>query len=187
MKTAVRWGGWISSLVFLVGMLLFARPTWLLGGDTSTLIVSGHSMDGTYRTGDIVMVKEQARYAVGDIVGFQVPAGEAGEGMVVIHRIVAEGADGFTTQGDNNPDADPWKVSATDMRGRAALRVPALGNVTGMLRGPLGIAGIFGGLASWVAFGLLDPREGKEKDVTRSSRRGARTRLRRAATSRPAS
>jgi signal peptidase I len=44
-------------VIVLVGWGLFLRPTWLAGGDTSNLVVSGHSMDGTYRTGDLVVVK----------------------------------------------------------------------------------------------------------------------------------
>ena len=182
MKTVLRWSGWAGMVLLLVGGALFARPTWLLDGDTSQLIVSGHSMDGTYRTGDLVVVKRQSSYRVGDIVGFQVPADEAGAGMVVIHRIVGVAPEGgFLTQGDNNPEPDPWRITADDVRGRAALRLPGVGLASSYVRSPIGIAGIFGGLATWAAFGLLD------ETVSRASRRGGRGRRLRAVTSRRAS
>jgi signal peptidase len=181
----LRWAMRIAMILVLAGGALFLRPTWLPGGDTSNLIVSGHSMDGTYKTGDLVVVKRAAAYRVGEIVGFQVPADEAGAGMVVIHRLHGIAPDGrFVTKGDNNPEPDPWTIAASDIRGRAIVRIPSAGLVGSYLRGPIGIAGIFGGLASWVAFGLL---EDGDKPVTASTRRGGRKRLRRAATSRPAS
>jgi hypothetical protein len=111
--------------------------------------------------------------------------------MVVIHRLAGVDADGrFFTKGDNNPERDPWTISTTDIRGRAAVRLPSVGSAGTYLRGPIGIAGVFGGLAAWVAFGLLDDAErtdAGDDDVRASSRRGGRGRRRRAATSRPAS
>ena len=182
MKTVLRWSGWAGLVLLLVAGALFARPTWLLDGDTSQLIVSGHSMDGTYRTGDLVVVKRASTYRVGDIVGFQVPRGEAGAGMVVIHRIVGVAPQGgFVTQGDNNPEIDPWTITDGDVRGRAVVRLPGVGLASSYVRSPIGIAGIFGGLAAWAVFGLLD------ESVSPASRRGGRGRRRPAATSRPAS
>lgn len=178
----MRWLSRAGLLVLVVAGCLFARPTWLLDGDTSQLIVAGDSMDGTYRTGDLVVVQRQAAYGVGDIVGFRVPSGEAGAGMVVIHRIVGLAPEGrFRTQGDNNPEADPWTIDAGDVTGRAAVRLPAVGLVSSYVRSPIGIAGIFGGLAAWAVFGLLD------EAVTRTTPRVGLGRRLRAVTSRRAS
>jgi hypothetical protein len=125
-------------------------------------------MDGTYRTGDLVVVKAKASYAPGQIVGVQVPEGEAGAGMVVIHRLDGVADDGrFFTKGDNNDERDPWTIAASDIRGTAFVRLPSVGALGAYARGPLGIAGIFGGLAAWVAFVMLG-----DKDVKPSSRRG---------------
>jgi signal peptidase len=178
----MRWASSAALVLVLIGWGLFLRPTWLPGGDTSNLIVSGHSMDGTYRTGDLVVVKAKASYAPGQIVGFQVPEGEAGAGMVVIHRLDGLADDGrFFTKGDNNPERDPWTIATSDIRGTALVRLPSVGALGGYLRGPLGIAGIFGGLAAWVAFGMLDEKDATD-DVRPTSRRVGRTRRQRAVT-----
>lgn len=177
---------WIALALIFTGIAVFFRPAWLPGGDTSTLIVSGHSMDGTYRTGDLVIVKREPGYRVGQIVGFQVPQGEAGAGMVVIHRIVGRAPEGrFVTQGDNNPERDPWSIAAEDVTGAAFGRVPAAGMLSTYLRGPLGLAAVVGGLAAWVAMGFLSP--GPTPEVNPSTPPDAPRRRRRAATSRPAS
>lgn len=155
MRTFARWTGRVACALALVALATVARPTWLLHGTTSTLIVSGHSMDGTYRTGDLIVVRTRATYHVGDIVGFQVPKGEAGAGMVVIHRLHALAGGRFSTKGDNNPDPDPWTIAPSDIRGGADLRLAGVGNALAIVRGPLGVAGLFGGLAAWVALGML--------------------------------
>jgi signal peptidase len=179
----MRWASSAALVLVLLGLGVFLRPTWLPGGDTSNLIVSGHSMDGTYRTGDLVVVKAKSSYRPGQIVGFQVPEGQAGAGMVVIHRLDGVAEDGhFFTKGDNNPERDPWTISTSDIRGTSVVRLPSVGAIGGYVRGPLGIAGVFGSLAAWVAFGLLDDKPAPKHALTRSSQRAERRRQRRAAT-----
>ena len=167
MKATVKWAGWALFGLFMVGLLAVGRPTWLLDGPTSTLIVSGHSMDGTYRSGDLIITRRQAGYGVGDIIGFEVPEGEAGAGMVVIHRIVGLRDGRFVTQGDNNPELDPWTIDAGDIRGEAALRIPRAGSVTSQLQSPVGLAGVFGSLAGWVAMGALPKKRRPAHAATR--------------------
>src|SRR5687768_9615768 len=80
-------------LVLLGGWFVFLAPT-NLGGPTAYIEVSGHSMDGTYQTGDLVITREQDSYEVGDIVTFRVD-----NGGKVIHRIIGgNGTEGYTLQ-----------------------------------------------------------------------------------------
>ena len=144
--------GWVATILVLACWWSF-RPTWL-GGETSFLIVAGHSMDGTYRTGDFVVVRDRPSYEVGDIVGFTVPEGEPGAGMVVIHRISGIDADGrIETLGDNNPEPDPWRITVGDVEGEAVVRLPGAGTAVYALRHPATLALVAGGLATWAALG----------------------------------
>ena len=160
---AARWiGGWILTLLLLTCWWSY-RPTWL-GGSSSFLVVSGHSMDGTYAEGDFVVAKARGAYATGDVVGFQVPDGEPGAGMLVVHRIVAHSTDGgLITQGDANAEPDPWRLSPADVRGEVALRVPAAGTALGMVKSPLALAAIAGALGAWVALGVGSSEEPKRR------------------------
>lgn len=66
----------------------------------------------------------------------------------MIHRIIgkdavaaASGTDGaalpFASQGDNNPDIDPWRFAASDVMGVAVVAVPGVGAFIGSLGDPL--------------------------------------------------
>jgi signal peptidase len=104
-------------------------------------------MDGTYRTGDLILVRHQTSYHVGDIVAYTIPANEFGAGAHVIHRIVGGNATvGYTTQGDNKTITDPWHPRPRDVLGRSRLRVPGGGNVIQYLARPLPLGLLCGGI-----------------------------------------
>ena len=91
----------LAVLAFLGIWFCTLAPT-VIGGPAGYIEVSGHSMDGTYKTGDLILTRSHDTYAKGDIIVY-----DAGPGQV-IHRIIGgNGATGYTTQGDNNPDPDP--------------------------------------------------------------------------------
>lgn len=122
---------WLLALVALVAVLWPAR--W--GGFIGLTVVSGHSMEPTYTTGDLVVTVRQSCYLAGDIVAYQVPAGQPGAGGHVIHRIASVAPAGaqqvLTTKGDNNPTADVWHPATSDVLGRALIRLPAIGKAFG--------------------------------------------------------
>jgi len=112
-----------------------------LGGPALETVVRGDSMEPTYVTGDLVVVRAEPGYAVGDIVAYRVPDGELGAGRVVLHRIVGgDGINGFVVQGDNNPAPDPWMPRTGDIAGRAWFAVAGLGRVIAFLHQPLAAA-----------------------------------------------
>ena len=88
---------WIA----LLGGLALMWPQ-SLHGKVAYVAVDGHSMDGTYHTGDLIVVRRHSDYRVGQIIAYRVPKGEFGAGAEVIHRIVGGNpSGGFTTKGDN--------------------------------------------------------------------------------------
>lgn len=107
---------------------LFLWPA-ILGGSMTYVVVSGPSMEPTYRTGDFVAARAQDGYQAGDIVVFSTGNGN------VVHRIVdGDGDSGYLMQGDNNPEIDRWTPTDEDVLGKAVLHVPDAGNWVLLIR-----------------------------------------------------
>jgi len=119
-------------LVALVGAW-FLWPS-SLGGCTTLTIVSGHSMDGTYRTGDLV-VSRCGPAEVGDVIVYQ-PQDMGG--VRIIHRIVGGTADdGWVMQGDNNDFTDPWTPRGDEVVGVARVHVGGAGALSMLFLSPV--------------------------------------------------
>jgi signal peptidase I len=116
--------GTAASALLLLGLAFLLWPL-SLGGRTGFTVVSGHSMEPTFHTGDVVVTRSDLAPEVGDVVVYTVPRGRTGEGAHVIHRIVGGGpTSGYVTQGDNNPAIDPWHPQAGDVVGRVVVVIP---------------------------------------------------------------
>lgn len=172
-RTLVRTGARVLGLgVVLVAWAQLLRPV-SLGGPVDYLVIRGDSMLPTYRTGDLVIVREAQAYGPGDIVAYRVPAGELGAGRLVIHRIVADSPSGFVIQGDNNPAPDPWQPTPRDVVGRAWVVIPGIGRVLSTLRQPavLAAGAVTLLVVGWFLHGGR-PKEGS--GATRPTRRNRR-------------
>lgn len=79
----------------------------------------------------------------GDVITFPVPAGaghvdDADGRERVTHRIVSIGTDGIVTQGDANPEPDPWRLRPDGtVVPRVVLVVPWIGYAHLLVTGPL--------------------------------------------------
>lgn len=123
--------GLLGYVVALVAVVLL-WPT-SLGGCTTLTIVSGHSMEPTYYTGDLVVAR-CGEPEVGDVVVFQPE--ELG-GARIIHRIIGGDADGWEMRGDNNSWVDPFAPSGDEVLGVARLHLPKVGLAASLLTSPL--------------------------------------------------
>jgi signal peptidase len=126
------------ALTVLVAVLWWNlyRPQ-LVGGPAAYAMVSGRSMESTLDDGDLVITREHASYHVGEIIAYEVPAGEPNAGLRVVHRIVGgSAATGFVTRGDHRTSVDPWRPRPADVIGSVALRIPYGGAVLSLLREP---------------------------------------------------
>ena len=155
--------------VLVVGWVVVLRPP-ALGGGMSYVVIRGSSMLPLYATGDLVLVREEPRYAVGEVVAYRVPAGQIGEGHLVIHRIIGGDASGYILQGDNNDSPDPWTPTASDVAGRALAAIPSLGTVLVWAHQPA----LLGAFAASLTVMFLLTGGGRGA----SPRRAGRTRLR---------
>lgn len=114
----------VRSAVFWLLVAASAVLLWptSLGGCATLTVVSGHSMEPTYYTGDLVVAR-CGTPAVGDIVVYQPPE----LGGRIIHRLVGGTSDGWEVRGDNNDWVDPFTPTDTDVLGVARLHIPKLG------------------------------------------------------------
>jgi signal peptidase len=141
-------------VVALVVAFLVLGRAGFVGSPVSYVVVSGHSMEPTFHTGDVVLLMRSAAYRKGEIVGYEVPKGGPGAGLIIIHRIVGGNArEGFIMRGDNKEFADPWRPRPRDIVGTERLMVPKVGLLSRYARSPLGLALLAGFITVAVALG----------------------------------
>jgi signal peptidase len=128
-------------LLMLVAWLTLLRPT-ALGGPVQYVVIEGNSMEPTLSSGDLVLVRKQDEYEVGDVISYRAPIGP------VMHRIVDGNAhDGYVPQGDNNSIADPWRPNTSEIIGKAWVTLPGGARLRWL--GPLSVSAsgmLFAGL-----------------------------------------
>lgn len=137
-----RWQSILYTLFvgFVIGLvaLLVAVQTSLING-VALYIVSSGSMEPTISTGSLVLVREKAEYAVGDIVTF---GADRAESIPTTHRIVGErlqdGEFVYEMQGDANEEPDAQLRAPEEIIGQVVFHVPFLGYVLDFARQPLG-------------------------------------------------
>jgi signal peptidase len=121
----------LAALGLAIGIAL-AVTAPLAFGYKSFAVLSG-SMEPTFSTGDVVVVKQisplDAR--LGDIVSFRDPEDPS---RILNHRAirirVADDAVFFVTKGDANTGVERWQVPQSGTIGRVAYHVPKLGYIT---------------------------------------------------------
>jgi signal peptidase len=153
MRRSVNVLGWMALVLLVGGWYAFLRPP-AFGGGTELVIVRGDSMRPTFESGDLVVTRKSDNYSAAQVVAFKVAGGQAR----VIHRIVETTPVGFTTRGDNRTSTDPWTPGASDITGRAVMRVPRIGALpVFLMQSPLSIA-TAAGLAAFLVVAWPDLR-----------------------------
>jgi signal peptidase I len=116
-----------SVVLVAAGWFLFAPP--ILGGSAGYAIITGSSMVPTIQPNDLVVLRAQPVYRVGDVVAYR----SATLDRIVLHRIIGEQGGRVSMKGDNNSWTDLDHPSTSEVIGREWFRIPALG---GLLRRP---------------------------------------------------
>jgi signal peptidase len=151
-RTVADLAGW----VLVLALLALAWPT-TLGGATGYVVVSGHSMEPTYYTGDLVITRSDAPVRPGSVIVYTVPEGEPGAGLPVVHRVLRNAPDGgWVTQGDNNPSIDPWTPTAQDVSGTVVAHLPKAGYVLVYAKSPLVLAAAGALVVGWILWPRQD-------------------------------
>ncbi len=140
----------VALLVLCVGAVVYFWPA-SLGGSSHLIVVEGHSMQPTFHLGDIVITRDDPHPRIGDIIVYRIPKGQAGEGMLIIHRVKSIRADGtYQTQGDNRTTPDPFDVTSADILGSPVVAVPHVGRLIGLCSNPLVVGAAAGMLTTLV-------------------------------------
>jgi signal peptidase len=140
---------WTVFVAALAAWTIFLRPGFL-GGRATYVIVAGHSMEPTLRTGDLVVTLRQRTYRRGDVIAYHIAKGQPGAGLLIIHRIVGgSAAAGYMTKGDNRRYRDPWRPKPREIDGKRTMHVPRFGVLTAFAHTSLGVA-LFGALAAFL-------------------------------------
>lgn len=119
-------------------------------GHGTAIVLSG-SMEPELSVDDLIFVRVQDTYEVGDIVVYQ------SSGALVVHRIVSLEGNTVVTKGDaNNAQDDPMEISA--IKGRVTGHIDGVGGLVRLLKSPVVSIGLLG-----VAVFLLERSYRKEK------------------------
>lgn len=76
-------------------------------------VVKSNSMSPIFNRNDIIIIKEQKEYKVGDIITY-----ESNNGEIVTHRIIEKDENVFYTKGDNNNTKDEDPICISDIKGK---------------------------------------------------------------------
>ena len=91
-----------------------------LGGRVSYVNVRGVSMEPTLFTGDLMVMRRQDAYEVGQIVAFESDM----NGAIVVHRIVDVDGDRHLLKGDNNDFLDRFTPTVDEIIGAEVFTIP---------------------------------------------------------------
>lgn len=117
----MRRGLWRPSLAVLglVAVWNLIAPVQL-GGSVSYVNVRGISMEPTLYTGDLMVMRRQDAYAIGDVVAFESDM----NGAIIVHRIVDIVGDRHLLKGDNNSFLDRFTPTTDEIIGAEVVTVP---------------------------------------------------------------
>jgi len=160
-----------GSAMALVAAAVIALWPASLGGSTTLIVVSGASMESTYRHGDLVVVRSHPA-DVGDVAAFRVPDGTPGAGMLVIHRLVEEHDGRWISQGDNRDTRDPWWLTRDDLVGTPVAHLPRAGIWLAWAGSPVGLALFAGLVTAWLAWPSRDTPSSNAALTTAATDRG---------------
>jgi signal peptidase I len=138
----------LCAVVAAIGACWYFLAPTELGGSTSYAVVYGSSMEPRLHRGDLVVLRGQPGYRVGEVVGYH--SSELHRN--VLHRIVGRHDSRFVFKGDNNDFLDPEQPRGGQLFGSEWVVVPRLGGVLEHLRSPRDAA-IAAGLAVLLVVG----------------------------------
>lgn len=125
----------------VVGFAWFCFAPPALGGETNYVVTDGISMEPRFHGGDLVLVRAEKSYRVGQIVAYRSKALDT----VVLHRIIGINGSHYIFKGDNNNFVDIEHPTQSELVGTLWLHVP--GKYVGALA-PLRDPPVLGGLVA---------------------------------------
>ena len=123
----------LAANLYTIGVRYFTgKPQPAVFGWSWAVVISG-SMEPEIQVNDLIIVREQDSYGIGDIITYE------NGSSVVTHRIAGKTDDGFITRGDSNNTEDKLPVPQDSVVGKVVHAVPKIGLMIEYLRTPLGM------------------------------------------------
>lgn len=119
--------------------VLIARYAYGVGipkvfGVGSAVVETG-SMEPEVGAGDLIFIREQEQYSVGDVITFF----DSSRGEYVTHRVILVNENGYTTKGDANNVQDPFTVPQDAVVGKVVGVWRGVGKIIAFLQTPAGM------------------------------------------------
>jgi signal peptidase I len=152
-------------------LLLLAGAFWLflappkVGGRTAYVVTSGTSMEPSFHSGDLALIRPAGHYRVGEIVAYHSTLLH----VVVLHRIIAVHGDRYVFKGDNNNFVDPSPPTRSQLLGALWVHVPHGGVVFGALHSPI-IAAVLCGMVALLLVGTGQTKRRRDRRRNRGNR-----------------
>ena len=126
-------------------------------GYGASVVLSG-SMEPAIMTNELILVKAEDSYEVGDVVVFQ------NGNVLVVHRIVAMDEETVVTRGDaNNTDDQP--IALEQIKGRVFAHIPHVGTVVRVIKTPVATIALILGAVLLVELPFQKEKEKKEGEL----------------------
>lgn len=118
--------------LYFINASIFSSGSMPMPFGVGAGVVLSGSMEPELNVDDVIIVRRETSYHVGDVVVF------SRDGAGVVHRIVRVSGSDIVTKGDaNNAEDDP--IILSDISGRVVGSIPRAGAVVEFLRSPLGV------------------------------------------------
>lgn len=127
----------LITLALVIGGWAVLAPS-ALGGRDTYVVTTGVSMLPHFHAGDLVILRKEANYHVGEVAGYH----NRELGVVVMHRIIAVHAGHYVFKGDNNNFVDTYEPTKSQIVGAEWVYIPRLGQLLNDLRVPAVAAGV---------------------------------------------
>ena len=128
-------------------------------GYGAAVVLSG-SMEPTFATGDLIVVKAREDYSVDDIVVYQ------NGSMLVVHRIMEIDGETVITRGDAN-NVDDAPIGKSTIKGGVIGHIPYAGRLVQVLKTPAATFGLLAGAILMVEFSYRREREKGDDELER--------------------
>jgi signal peptidase I len=155
------------ALVAVACLWFFFAPA-SLGGRTSYVVTDGISMEPRFHAGDLVVVRRQSDYHVGEIVAYHSKVFHT----VVLHRIIARDGSRYVFKGDNNNFVDFEHPAQSQLIGALWVHLPGAGSTLESVRSPA-LIGILIAVAVLLFAGTVFTRQQRRRRRARRAEEGA--------------
>lgn len=128
-------------------------------GYGAAVVLSG-SMEPTFSTGDLILVKESDEFQVDDIVVYQTGS------VLVVHRIIEIDGETAVTRGDaNNVPDEP--IALTAIKGTVLAHIPYAGTLVRLLKTPAVTFALVAAAILMVEFSFRKEKEKGDDELER--------------------